>query len=117
MKSVGTININIENKFSKLRYKKKKVTLQDISLSQPVAPKVVHDAVSMGTLEVIPIATLDDESMVTDTLDDTVAKEYLNRDMYQTTKAAPLEPLVVEVQKNAPPVKIASYHHPHHPAR
>jgi len=38
MTLVGTINLNLENKFLKLWYKKKKVTLQVISLSQPVAP-------------------------------------------------------------------------------
>ena len=70
---MDTINLNIEKKFIKLWHKKKKVTMQDISLSQPVVPKVVHDAVSTATLEVIPIDTLDDESMVTYTLDDTVA--------------------------------------------
>ena len=71
--SVGTINLNLEKKFLKLWYKKKKVTLQDISLSQPVASKVVHDAVSAGTLEVIPIGKSDDESMAVDTKDDTAA--------------------------------------------
>ena len=38
-------------------------------------------------------------------------------DIHQTTEATPLKPLVVEVKKEAPIVKIASYHHPHHPAR
>ena len=33
MQSVGTINLNVEKKFLKLWYKKKKVTLQDISLT------------------------------------------------------------------------------------
>ena len=38
-------------------------------------PKGVHDAVSRGTLEVIPIDTLDDESMVIDTTDATEKKK------------------------------------------
>jgi hypothetical protein len=33
MQSVGTINLNIEKNILKLWYKKKKVTLQDISLT------------------------------------------------------------------------------------
>ena len=32
MESVGTININVQKKFLKLRYKKKKIRLQDISI-------------------------------------------------------------------------------------
>ena len=32
MQSVGTVNINVENKFVKIWYKEKKITLQDMSL-------------------------------------------------------------------------------------
>jgi hypothetical protein len=35
---VGTININVKYKFLKLWYKKKKITLQDVSLSQKDGP-------------------------------------------------------------------------------
>jgi hypothetical protein len=38
MATIGTININVENKFLKLWYKKKKVTLQDVSLSKKEGP-------------------------------------------------------------------------------
>jgi hypothetical protein len=38
IESVGTININVKNKFLKLWYKKKKITLQDVSLSQKDGP-------------------------------------------------------------------------------
>ena len=31
MESVGTVNINMKNKFLKIWYKKKKITLQDVS--------------------------------------------------------------------------------------
>ena len=55
--SLGTININVQKKFLKLWYKKKKVTLQDSSLSPLAASKAEHDVVSTGTLEVIPIDT------------------------------------------------------------
>ena len=41
----------------------------------------------------------------------------MTQDVHQTPKEAPLEPQVVEVKKEAPPVKMASYHHPHHPVR
>jgi hypothetical protein len=35
---VGAININMKKKFLKLWYKKKKITLQDVSLSQKYGP-------------------------------------------------------------------------------
>ena len=57
MDPIGTNNLNAKNNFLKLWYKKNKITLQDISLSKPVEPKGVPDAVSTGTLEVIPIDT------------------------------------------------------------
>jgi hypothetical protein len=38
IKSVGTININVKKKFLKLWYKKKKITLQDASLSKKDGP-------------------------------------------------------------------------------
>ena len=112
MKSVGTININAKKKFLKLWYKKTKITLQDISLSKLGKPKGVSDAVSTGNLEVIPIDTSNDESMVTYT-----TKEYTTEDVHQTTEEAPTKPQVSKVKKDAPPVKISSYHHPHYPMR
>jgi hypothetical protein len=36
MESIGTININVQKKFLKLWYKKKKITLQYISLIKQV---------------------------------------------------------------------------------
>jgi hypothetical protein len=38
IESVGTININVRKKFLKLWYKKKKITLQDVSLSKKDGP-------------------------------------------------------------------------------
>jgi hypothetical protein len=38
METIGTININVEKKFVKLWYKKKKITLQDVSLSKKEGP-------------------------------------------------------------------------------
>jgi hypothetical protein len=54
--------------------------------------------VSIGTLEVIPIDTSNDESMVEDTIDDTTKHE----DVHQTTKAAPPEPRVEKVKQQEP---------------
>ena len=61
-------------KFLKLWYKKKKISLQ-ISLSKSTEPQGVHDVVSIGTLEVIPIDTLGYESMFLDTTNDAIAQE------------------------------------------
>ena len=72
---VGTINLIIEKKFLKLWYKKKKVTLQYISLTSQEVPKEEPKETSTGTLEVIPIDTSDDESMVADTIDNTTTQE------------------------------------------
>jgi hypothetical protein len=38
IESVGTININVQKKFLKFWYKKKKITLQDVSLSKKYGP-------------------------------------------------------------------------------
>ena len=38
IESVGTININVQKKFLKLWYRKKKITLQDVSLSKKDGP-------------------------------------------------------------------------------
>jgi hypothetical protein len=53
MESIGTININVEKKFMKLWYKKKKITLQDKSLSTREGPKKV----STGNIIAVPIET------------------------------------------------------------
>ena len=110
MQLVDAININVENKFSKLRYKKKKVILKDISLTTQQDPKGVHDVVFTRRLKVIHIDTFDEESMVIDTIDDILAHEDIMQDMHHTTKEDPPNPHVIVV-------KIASYYHPHHPVR
>ena len=63
MQSVGTININVENKFVNLWYKKKEITLQDMSLIPQRETEKEQDEVFVGE----PIAAGDisnDESMV-----------------------------------------------------
>ena len=75
-------------------YKKNKINLQDISLSKPVEPKGVHDVVSTGSLEVIPMDTSNDESMVVDTTYDIVAWEVMPQDGPHSEK----EPLVEELK-------------------
>jgi hypothetical protein len=39
MESIGTINVNVQKKFLNIWYKKKKITLQDISLTKKKGPR------------------------------------------------------------------------------
>jgi hypothetical protein len=45
MDSVGIVNINVQNKFLKLWYEKKKITLQDLPLTKQDRPKGVPEEV------------------------------------------------------------------------
>ena len=47
MDSIGTVNINLQKKFLKLWYKKKKITLQDISFSKQ--EKSIYKEIGCGT--------------------------------------------------------------------
>jgi hypothetical protein len=42
MDSIGTMNINVQNNFMKLWYKKNKITMQGISLTKKEVPKGTH---------------------------------------------------------------------------
>jgi hypothetical protein len=55
MESIGTININVQKKFLKLWYKKKKITLQDISLTKQEGPKGHIKEVLVGKIIAVPI--------------------------------------------------------------
>ena len=57
MDSIGIVNINLQKKFLKLWYKKKKITLQDISLFK-------QENVSTRKLVVAPADTSEEDSMV-----------------------------------------------------
>ena len=74
MNSVGTINLNVDNKFLKLWYKKKKVTLQDISLTTQEEPQGAPIGTYTWNLVVIHLDALDHESVVVDTIDDTTSQ-------------------------------------------
>jgi hypothetical protein len=89
---VGTININVQKQFLKSWYKKNKITLQGISLSKPTKLKGVHDAMFTGTSEVISIDTSNDESMVTNKIDDIIAHEDMTQHVHHNTKEAPPDP-------------------------
>ena len=63
MQSVGTDNINVENKFLKIWYKKKKITLQDMSLIPQKETDKEHDEVFKGE-PIVAYDTSDDEYVV-----------------------------------------------------
>jgi hypothetical protein len=48
MESVSTTNINVKNKFLKLWYKKKKITLEYISITKQEGPMEFHEEVHVG---------------------------------------------------------------------
>lgn len=60
MESMGTININVQKKFLKLWYKKKRITLQDISINKQVESMEDEPEYVLGT------DTLDDEPLMVD---------------------------------------------------
>jgi hypothetical protein len=106
MESVGTININVQKKFLKLWYKKKKITLQDISINKQVESKEAQAENVTGT------DTSDEESVVEVIMEDKKQKQ-VPQHVPDTTQA----PLGGELKKDTPLVKTSAYHHPHHPAR
>jgi hypothetical protein len=63
MELVGTISINVQNKFLKLWYKKKIITLQDIYLTKQEGPKGAPKVLA-GKQIVVPNDTLDEEFVV-----------------------------------------------------
>jgi hypothetical protein len=57
MDSSGMVNINVQTKFMKLWYKKREITLQDISLIRQQGPKVAHEKVIIGKQIAVPTDT------------------------------------------------------------
>jgi len=122
MESVGTININVQKKFLKLWYKKKKITLQDISIHK----QVEHMEAEAEDVQETDI--LDDEPLMINTQTQTeVAEEKAPGD--DTSEEGPVVEVILkkkppqqapqqgEVKKKPSWVKTSTYHHPHHPAR
>ena len=62
MKSIGTININAQNYFMNLSYKKKKIRLHDIYVTKKEGPKVAHEVEIIVRLNLAAIMTLDVDS-------------------------------------------------------
>jgi len=118
MEFVGIININVQKKFLKLWYKKKKITLQDISINKQV------DSMKVDAEDVPGTDISDDETLMIDnpTQTETEAEKDTGADTSDEGSAVEViledkTPQQGELNKKTPWVKNSTYHHPHHPAR
>ena len=64
MKYIGTFNINVQNKFLKLWYKKTNITLHDISLTKLEGPKEAYEEFLIGKITKISTNMIDAKSWV-----------------------------------------------------
>ena len=103
--TLGTVNFNVQKKFMKLWYKKKKITLHDICIRNHAETEEEEAQISNDT------DTSDDEPLMVD-------------NQTQTSKQVPTKepdttpsPIMEELMKYITSVKASTYHHPHHPAR
>lgn len=140
MEPVGNININVQKKFLKLWYKKKKITLHGISINKQVESKEAE-------VEDVPGTDIsDDEPLMVNNQTKTsnqVAKKQVESKEVEAENVTSDEDSVVEVifedkkQQQAPHhvlatnqapscgelkkdtllINTSTYHHPHHPAR
>ena len=119
---MGTININVQKKFLKLWYKKKKITLQDISINKQVESTEVDAEDVPGT------DISDDEQLMVDNQTQTEAEEEKVTgddtleegsvvEVILKKKTPQQAPQQGELKKKTSWVKTSTYHHPHYPAR
>ena len=104
MESIGTVNFNVQKKFMKLWYKKKKITLYDICMRNHAETREEEPQFSND------IDTSDDEPLMVESQTQT-SKQVLAK--APDTTPSP----IVEELKDIPSVKASTYHHLHHPAR
>jgi hypothetical protein len=109
MESNGTVNINVQNNFLKLWYKKNKITLQDISLTNQEGPTRATKKVLAGKI----IAKYEVESKV----GPIEAYEENPQEGYKSEVKEPNdsnEDHVEESKPEKPSTKDDIYHHPRH---
>jgi hypothetical protein len=104
MESVGTVNINVQKKFLKLWYKKKKITLQDVSLSKKDGP--------MGpSKEVIVESEVESEVESTEG-DEAKPHEGHNKEAKEVIDSK--AQCVADLKKKEQIPTVVVYRHPHH---
>jgi hypothetical protein len=101
---VGTININVQKKFLKLWYKKKKITLQDVSLSKKDGPMEARK-------EVITQSEVESEANFTEG-DEAKLQEGHNHEAKEVIDSKAQS--VVDLKKKEQISTIVVYLHPHH---
>jgi hypothetical protein len=104
IESMGTININVQKKFLNFWYKKKKITLQDVSLSKKDGPTEVRK-------EVISKSKVESEAEYTEG-DEEKPHEGHNQEAKEifNSKAQ----CVADLKKKEQIPTIVVYRHPHH---
>ena len=114
MKSMGTININVQKKFLKLWYKKKKITLHDISINKQV------DYMKVDAEDVLGTDISDDEPLMIDNQTQTEAEAEKDTGVDTSDEGSVVEviledkaPQQGELNKKTPWV---SYNNPSHPS-
>jgi len=64
MDSVCIVNINVRKNILELWYRKRKITLYDISLTKQEGPKGAHEELFVGIIVLIPTNTSNEESEI-----------------------------------------------------
>jgi hypothetical protein len=104
IESVGTININVQKKFLKLWYKKKKITLQDVSLSKKDGPME-------ASKEVIVESEVESEAESTEG-DEAKLQEGHNQEAKEVIDSKAQS--VADLKKKEQIPTVVVYRHPHH---
>jgi hypothetical protein len=104
IESVGTININVQKKFLKLWYKKKKITLQDVSLSKKDGPME-------ASKEVIAQSGVESEAESTER-DEAKLPEGHNQEAKEVIDSKAQS--VADLKKKEQIPTVVVYRHPHH---
>jgi hypothetical protein len=104
IESVGTININVQKKFLKLWYKKKKITLQDVSLSKKDGPME-------ASKEVIAQSEVESEAESTEG-DEAKLQEGHNQEAKEVIDSKAQS--VADLKKKEQIPTVVVYRHPHH---
>jgi hypothetical protein len=104
IESVGTININVQNKFLKLWYKKKKITLQDVSL-------IKKDGPMEDSKEVIAQSEVESEAESTEG-DEAKLQEGHNQEAKEVIDSKAQSVAYLKKKEQIPTVVV--YRHPYH---
>jgi hypothetical protein len=104
IESVGTININVKKKFLKLWYKKKKITLQDVSLSKKDGPmEASKEVIAQSGVESVAESTKGDEAKLQEGHNQE-AKEVIDSKAQSVADLKTKEQIAI----------VVVYRHPHH---